>query len=131
MYPNPLNNGIQFIPFLPPDAPDTPEGPLKVFNITPDSASLSWRPPKDGPDDVENYIVEKKDGDTGTWNKVSSFCATPNIKVRNLQQGTEYMFRVSAENQYGSSKPLLSEPIIAKHPFGEFFWTKNQAVIVK
>ncbi|XP_033640975.1 twitchin-like isoform X1 [Asterias rubens] len=99
------------------DAPDTPEGPLKVFNITPDSASLSWRPPKDGPDDVENYIVEKKDGDTGTWNKVSSFCATPNIKVRNLQQGTEYMFRVSAENQYGSSKPLLSEPIIAKHPF--------------
>ena len=101
------------------DAPDTPEGPLNVSNITPDSATLSWKPPKSGPEDVENYIVEKKDGDTGNWSKVSSFCATPNIKVRNLQEAVEYMFRVSAENQYGASKPLLSEPIIAKHPFGE------------
>ncbi|XP_022091183.1 twitchin-like isoform X3 [Acanthaster planci] len=99
------------------DAPATPEGPLNVSDITPESASLSWKPPLLGPEDVENYVVEKKDADTGAWTKVSSFCMTPNLKVRNLQEGKEYQFRVSAENQYGASKPLLSEPIIAKHPF--------------
>ncbi|XP_038051694.1 twitchin-like [Patiria miniata] len=99
------------------DAPASPEGPLKVSDITPESATLSWKPPAHGPEDVENYIVEKKEPDTGAWSKVSSFCVSPNFKVRNLQEGKEYEFRVSAENQYGASKPLVSEPFTAKHPF--------------
>ena len=39
--------------------------------------------------------------------------------ARNLDEGTEYDFRVMAVNEHGESKPLVtSEAIKAKHPFG-------------
>ena len=63
--------------------------------------------------------MEKRDPDTGAWSKVSSFVPSPHFKVKNLKEGGEYQFRVSAENQYGVSKPITSETIIAKNPFGE------------
>lgn len=63
--------------------------------------------------------MEKRDPDTGAWSKVSSFVPSPHFKVKNLKEGGEYQFRVSAENQYGVSKPIMSETVIAKNPFGE------------
>ncbi|XP_041468950.1 twitchin-like isoform X3 [Lytechinus variegatus] len=97
--------------------PDLPQGPVQVSDITPDSVTLSWKQPVNGPEDVENYVVEKRDPDTGAWSKVSSFVPSPHFKVKNLKEGGEYQFRVSAENQYGVSKPIMSETIIAKNPF--------------
>ncbi|XP_072021853.1 twitchin-like isoform X7 [Amphiura filiformis] len=99
------------------DAPDTPQGPLKVSDITPESCTLAWKPPKHAPEEVENYVVEKKDGETGRWTPVSSFVPNTHFKMRNLRPGEEYQFRVMAQNPYGVSKPITSDPIIAKHPF--------------
>ena len=82
---------------------------------------MAWKPPKVAPEEVENYIVEKKDGESGQWRPVTSFCTNTHLKVRNLTPGEEYQFRISAQNPYGVSKPITSEPIIAKHPFGKFF----------
>jgi FKBP-type peptidyl-prolyl cis-trans isomerase 2 len=42
----------------------------------------------------------------------------PFYEVTGLKEGSEYKFRVSAENAYGQSQPLECEkPIIAKDPY--------------
>nr|CAD7456920.1 unnamed protein product [Timema tahoe] len=81
------------------DKPLPPQGPLEVSDITPETCSLSWRPPlDDGGSPITNYVVEKLDPSTG-----------PNKK---------YTFRIRAENQYGLSDPLdLDQPITAKFAF--------------
>ncbi|CAF4189098.1 unnamed protein product [Rotaria sp. Silwood2] len=101
------------------DKPDTPEGPLAISDVRPDSCVLTWKPPKnDGGSPISNYIIEKLDTKKGDWQKVSSFCRVPFYEVTGLNEGSEYKFRVSAENIYGQSTPLECEkPIIAKHPF--------------
>jgi hypothetical protein len=98
---------------------DTPEGPMEITEIRPDSCVLTWKPPKnDGGSPISNYIIEKFDTKKGDWQKVSSFCRVPFYEVTGLNEGSEYKFRVSAENAYGQSQPLESEkPIIAKNPF--------------
>jgi len=48
------------------DKPLPPQGPLDVSDITPETCSLSWRPPlDDGGSPVTNYVVEKLDPFTG------------------------------------------------------------------
>ena len=41
------------------------------------------------------------------------------IQVQKLIEGNEYIFRVSAINKEGTSKPLDSDVFIAKSPFGK------------
>lgn len=99
---------------------DKPEGPLEVNDVKPDSCVLAWKPPKnDGGSPISNYIIEKLDAKKGgDWQKVSSFCRVPFYEVTGLNEGSEYKFRVIAENIYGQSQPLECEkPIVAKHPF--------------
>uniref|UniRef100_A0AAF5DMX8 non-specific serine/threonine protein kinase n=1 Tax=Strongyloides stercoralis TaxID=6248 RepID=A0AAF5DMX8_STRER len=100
------------------DAPGKPTGPIKAFEVTGDSMTLAWLPPKnDGGGAITNYIVEKKNPYTGEWEKIGSPIGTT-FKARNLDNGVGYEFRVSAENQYGISEPLFGdEPFIAKNPF--------------
>jgi hypothetical protein len=53
------------------DKPSAPEGPLKVADVTAQSAVLSWNPPKDdGGSPIENYIIEKMDVSRGEWTPV-------------------------------------------------------------
>lgn len=48
------------------DKPLSPQGPLDVSDITPETCSLSWRPPlDDGGSPITNYIVEKMDPSIG------------------------------------------------------------------
>ena len=48
--------------------PSKPKGPLKVSDVTADSAKLKWDPPEDdGGEPVDHYVVEKMDTDTGRW----------------------------------------------------------------
>jgi hypothetical protein len=48
------------------DKPLPPQGPLDVSDITPETCSLSWKPPTDdGGSPITNYVVEKLDPFSG------------------------------------------------------------------
>ncbi|KJH43663.1 fibronectin type III domain protein [Dictyocaulus viviparus] len=100
------------------DHPDTPRGPLDVKNVTKDSCDLSWKPPEDdGGADIDHYVVEKQDANTGRWSGCGESKDT-NFHVDDLVQGHEYKFRVKAVNRYGESDPLEADKsVIAKDPF--------------
>uniref|UniRef100_A0A8C6J7R7 Uncharacterized protein n=1 Tax=Melopsittacus undulatus TaxID=13146 RepID=A0A8C6J7R7_MELUD len=100
------------------DKPGPPTGPVKVDEVTADSITISWEPPKyDGGSSINNYIVEKRDTSTTTWQMVSATVARTTIKACRLKTGCEYQFRIAAENRYGKSTYLTSESIVAQYPF--------------
>ena len=105
------------------DRPSAPNGPFIATDIDGESLMLQWQPPKDG--DVNNYILEKKKHGTNKWTKCSSFINNPKFTVRNLEPGSEYDFRVMAENDQGVSDALeTNEPVLAKLPYGKFYTFK-------
>ncbi|CAH8545499.1 unnamed protein product [Schistosoma haematobium] len=101
------------------DAPSAPGGPLETTDISANEITLSWKPPiDDGGQPITNYRLEKRPKGSDSWQTVSGFLKSPNATVRNLEEGTEYEFRVMAENPLGLSEPLMtSSPIKARHPF--------------
>jgi hypothetical protein len=57
---------------------------------------------------------------------VSRFCRGTKCDVPDLEEGEAYEFRVSAVNEQGVSEPLVTDKaVVAKHPFGESFYTQN------
>lgn len=104
------------------DKPGAPEGPLKVSDVTKETAVLQWQAPKDdGGSPIENYIVEKLDVARGEWSPVDTVSGLCNgIKVTKLTPNKNYKFRVRAVNKEGESPNLESkDPIVAKNPFDE------------
>ena len=53
------------------DRPTVPENPLRVTDVTNNTATLSWQPPTDnGGSPIEGYVVEKMDVSKGQWTTV-------------------------------------------------------------
>lgn len=51
-----------------------PQGPLEVSDITPETCSLSWKPPlDDGGSPITNYVLEKLETITGVSDKINVF----------------------------------------------------------
>lgn len=100
------------------DVPGKPQGPLTYSNISGEAITLHWSPPKDdGGSPITNYVIEKKNK-TGEWEKVGQALQL-SFRVRNLQNGNKYEFRVRSENQYGLSDGLEADSAVqAKNPFG-------------
>ncbi|XP_071256530.1 titin-like [Salvelinus alpinus] len=95
-----------------------PPGAIKVDKVYADYISLSWDPPLyDGGCPISNYVVEKRDTITTTWKTVSATVARTSIKVPRLTQGSEYQFRIAAENRYGMSRAVESASVVAQYPF--------------
>ena len=90
-----------------------------------DSMVLSWQPPTStGSSDISAYIIEKRDAKRNTWSPVDKVTGTTlTYAVQKLLEGNQYYFRVSAENDIGTSEPVeLKEPVLAKCPYGRWFY---------
>lgn len=84
---------------------------LEATDIKQTSGMLSWSPPEnDGGSEVTHYVVEKREIDRKTWATVKAEVEKDKIpfKVSGLMPGTEYYFRVTAVNEYGSGVPRVS-----------------------
>lgn len=90
--------------------PLEPEGPLKI-KTRQDHVEFQWKPPKsDGGSQITEYIVEVHGTKFDTW---EPFASSPKIKLQvpmdKFKNGEVMSFRVRAENENGSSKPLLAQ----------------------
>ncbi|XP_013419362.1 twitchin-like [Lingula anatina] len=100
--------------------PTAPTGPLKVSDIQKQSVNLTWqKPSSDGGSPITAYIVEQREAWRTSWSKVDTLRpSVMSLKVPRLTEGTEYNFRVLAENAVGVSEPLeLLEPVTPKSPY--------------
>lgn len=99
--------------------PSPPTGPVEISGISSESCTLSWsEPADDGGTDISNYIVEKRESGSASWQVVNSSVKRTTIKVTHLTKYMEYTFRVCAENKFGVSKSVESAPVVIEHPFG-------------
>ena len=76
------------------DKPAAPEGPLKISDVTNQTAVLAWKPPKDdGGAPIENYIIEKMDAARGEWTQVDVVSAqTTQAKISKLKTSISHAF---------------------------------------
>ena len=103
------------------DRPDAPQN-LKVTEVSKDYVILTWEAPEnDGGSDITGYTIEKRDAAKTHWGQSGTASANEySFKVRKLFEGSEYLFRVAAENKIGLSDfAELKEPVKARLPFGE------------
>ncbi|KAM8861248.1 titin-like isoform 2-T2 [Synchiropus picturatus] len=100
------------------EKPDPPIGPVRVDEVSSDYVIISWDPPQyTGGCQLDNYVVEKRESTSTDWQTVSATTVRTTIKVSKLKTGSEYQFRVSAENRYGKSTAVTSPIVVAQYPF--------------
>ena len=105
-----------------PGKPIAPVGPLTIHAYSHDSVTLSWSQPD--PVDVTSiscYRIEKRDVAHGMqWEVVGTADSSEtSYVVRGLRSGTDYYFRVIAENGAGASVPLtMDKSFMSRIPYG-------------
>ena len=99
-------------------SPGKIKGLVEFSEITANSMILTWSPPDDnGGSDITNYIVEKKETLNDFWTSVNANCSRTTLKATKLNEKTEYVFRIAAENKYGMGEFAESQAVVAKYPF--------------
>lgn len=86
-----------------------------------ESVTIEWKPPlDDGGLELTKYAIEKHEPASDEWVKVAdvdkdvdSYC------IQRLNENSEYMFRVMAQNPIGYSDALESDPIVIKVSLGK------------
>lgn len=92
-----------------------------MTNITKLSADFKWtEPDSDGGSPITNYNVEKRDVRRKTWQTVDTTVKECKYTVTPLNEGSLYVFRVSAENAVGQSDFCeLEDSVLAKDTFSK------------
>lgn len=100
-------------PFDEPGVPGTPE----ATDWDKNHVDLKWTPPaNDGGSPIKGYIIEKKPKGTSKWVKAAEVGPDDcKATVPDLDENTEYEFRVKAVNEAGPGEPSrASQPVITK-----------------
>jgi len=104
-------------PFNVPDAPIN----CQIKDITANGCLLTYHPPNfDGGSPVIGYIIERRDDSASNkWQRVNKELSTHLfLESKDLKEGTEYEYRVIAENLAGPGAPSEpSKPFKAKNPY--------------
>jgi len=101
------------------DKPSPPQGPLEVSDVSADTVVLTWKAPLyDGGAAISNYVVEKRESQRPNWVTVSDTVTRTTAKVPRLNEDTEYVFRVMAQNRFGTGKAIQSECVVVRSQFG-------------
>ena len=87
-----------------------------MTDITSRSVTLQWSPPLNtGGVELTSYIVEKQLSGSNRWEKVATVDSSVTLfTVDNLKEKSEYVFRVSAENEVGSGEPAQTDKVSLK-----------------
>ena len=95
------------------EKPSRPLHPV-LEDIGTNSASLTWQPPlRDGGSPISNYVIQARETTRSRWKQISSLPVPQTLyTVTNLNEGSEYEFRVIAENRAGlmSNSSKVSQP---------------------
>ena len=87
-----------------PSEPDAP-GVLDTDYITLDSAVLYWsEPDSDGGAEITSYIINYREIDAESWTEVDTESTDTNYTLSDLDDGTDYEFRVAAVNSVGQGE---------------------------
>lgn len=102
----------KFVAKNPFDVPGRPDAP-SIKELTADSATVAYKAPaSDGGSPITGYIVEMKSKLDSKWKVAGKDIKETEFVVDGLKEGTEYEFRVTAENKAGQSQPSLpSKPV--------------------
>lgn len=109
-----------FIVIIFPAVPERPED-LEVKEVTKNTVSLTWNPPKyDGGSEIINYVLESRLIGTEKFHKVTNDnLLSRKYTVKGLKEGDTYEYRVSAVNIVGQGKPsFCTKPITCKDELG-------------
>uniref|UniRef100_A0A3B4TBS6 Titin n=1 Tax=Seriola dumerili TaxID=41447 RepID=A0A3B4TBS6_SERDU len=113
--PSPISDPCK--PCRPITVPSPPVNP-RVKDYSKTTADLVWiKPNKDGGSPILGYIVEMKKADTEEWKKVNldDFIKQCAYRVKGLEEGVTYRFRVRASNMIGDGEPReIPESVTAK-----------------
>ncbi|XP_048054895.1 immunoglobulin-like and fibronectin type III domain-containing protein 1 isoform X2 [Megalobrama amblycephala] len=98
-----------------------PLAPPTVVSAFKNCINLTWTPPeKDGGTKILGYQLEKRKKDTNMWvtlNPVSEPIQGLKYAVKDVSEGSEYEFRVTAINMSGTGEPSApSVMVCAKNP---------------
>jgi titin len=90
---------LYFVVVAKPSAPGTPD----IIKTDKTSADLKWTPPtEDGGAPITNYVIEYRPSGAVHWVRANKSPVTDTTySVADLREGSEYEFRVSAENKAG------------------------------
>ncbi|XP_046554783.1 uncharacterized protein LOC124264100 [Haliotis rubra] len=114
--------------------PSTPYGKPSVAEVTHNSLSLSWQPPKlTNGGTIIAYMIEMCVLNGKDWVTLTKSCQGNYYKARNLQPNTSYQFRIRAENIYGRSKPGNISEIVQTSSFDvhDFSPSKEKKLTVR
>jgi len=93
---------------------------VEVSDVTKDSALVTWKQPEsDGGSPISGYVVERSLAASARWLRVNKQPVTElKLKVEELVEDNEYIFRVIAENKVGPGEPSQpTKPVMARDPW--------------